>query len=181
MSWLADNELAIWMGGAVALTTALVVHFQTRSSKALAAIVAVLAVTAALLVAEHLFETPREAVERTLYELAAAVEANDVAGTMSFIAPSAAPEIRHEIERQMPLVKIDRARVIGSPKIEVASGPDPTTARVHCRGLIVAIIKQNGMKGGAEDEVSLEFVRNGDRWLVESYTSKRNWNRPLGR
>ena len=33
------------------------------------------------------------------------------------------------------------------------------------------------MKGGAEDEVTLDFVKSGDRWLVENYTSKRNWDR----
>ena len=37
------------------------------------------------------------------------------------------------------------------------------------------------MKGGAEDEVTLEFVRNGDRWQVDSYASKRNWDRALKR
>jgi hypothetical protein len=100
---------------------------------------------------------------------------------LSFLAVSAPSEVRDEIREQMPLVKIERARVIGTPQIEVASGPDPTTAKVQCRGLIIAVIKQNGMKGGAEDEVTLEFVKNGDRWQVEGYTSKRNWNRALGR
>ncbi len=179
MNWLADNALPIWVGGAIALTMAFVVYFHTRSPNALAAIVAVFAITAALLAAEHLLETPREAVERTLYELAAAVEANDVPGALSFVAPTAAPGIRNEVQQQMPLVKIERARVIGSPKIEV--GPDAKSATVQCRGLIVAVIKQNGMKGGAEDEVTLEFVKSGDGWQVQSYTSKRNWNRALGR
>lgn len=181
MNWLAENALPIWMAGAVALTMVLVVYFHTQSPKALAAIAAVLAVTAALLVAEHLMETPREAVERTLYELAAAVEANDVPGALSYIAPSAAPQLRTEVQQQMPLVKIERARVIGTPKIEVGNGSDANTATVQCRGLIVAIIKQNGMKGGANDEVTLDFVKSGDRWLVVNYTSKRNWNRALGR
>jgi hypothetical protein len=179
MNWLADNALPIGVGGVVALTMAFVVYFHTRSPNALAAIVAVFVITAALLISEHLLETPREAVERTLYELAAAVEANDVPGALSFLAPSAAPDIRNEIQQQMPLVKIERARVIGSPKIEVGSGAK--TAMVQCRGLIVAVIKQNGTKGGAEDEVTLEFVQSGDRWQVENYTSKRNWNRALGR
>lgn len=71
MNWLADNALVIWISGAVALTLAVVVFLQTRSGKALAAIAAVLAITAMLLVTEQILETPREAVERTLYQLAA--------------------------------------------------------------------------------------------------------------
>jgi hypothetical protein len=179
MNWLAENSLPIWCGGAIALTMALVAYFHTRSTAALGSIVAVCLVTAALLAVEHFVKTPSEAVERTLYELAAAVEANDVPAALSFVATSATPTIRNEIERQMPQLKIERARVLGTPKIEVGSGG--TTASVRCRGLILAVIKQNGMKGGAEDEVTLDFVKNGDRWLVENYTSKHNWDRALKR
>ena len=98
--------------------------FPHPQPEALGSIVAVLVVTAALLAVEHFVETPREAVERTLYELAAAVEANDVSAALSFVATSATPAIRNEIERQMPQVKIERARVIGTPKIEVGADPE---------------------------------------------------------
>jgi hypothetical protein len=179
MNWLAENSLPIWCGGAVALTMSLVAYFHTRSSNALGAIIALLVVTASLLAAEHFIETPREAVERTLYELAAAVEANDVPAALSFVAGSATPGIRNEIERQMPQVKIERARVIGTPKIEVSA--DEKTATVQCKGVILAVFKQNGMKGGAQDEITLDFVKNGDRWLVENYSSKENWDRALKR
>jgi hypothetical protein len=179
MTWLAENALPIWVAGAVALTMAWVVFFHTRSSRALGGIVLVLAATATLLVLEHVVETPREAVERTLYELAARVEANDVKGALWYLAPTATPAIRNEIERQMPQVKIERARVIGSPRIEVS--PDAQSATITCRGLIIAVVKDNGMKGGAEDEVKLEFIRNGDRWQVDSYAAKRNWDRALKR
>ena len=109
------------------------------------------------------------------------VEANDVNGAAGFLAANADPAIRSDVETLMPLVKIDRARIMGSPKIDVASGPEPTSATAQMRGIIVAVIKQNGMKGGQEDELTLELVRDGDRWLIESYTSKRNWHRALGR
>ena len=181
MNWLADNSLAIWMGGAVALTLSLVIYSQLRTNKALAGIGGVVGVTAALLALEWWLETPREAVERTLYELAAAVEANDVPGALRFVAPTADKQIRSDIESMMPLVTIERARVIGSPDITLDDGPTPATATVKCRGIVVATTKKNGMKGGADDELTLTFVRDGERWLVESYTSERNWNRALGR
>ena len=181
MNWLAENALPIWVAGAVAATMALVVYLQTRTNGALLSIVAVIAITAALLAVEHFMETPREAVERTLYELVAAVEANDVAGALSFLAPTAHANIRNDVETLMPLVNIDRARIIGTPKIDVEAGDEPDSATVECRGIIIATVKQNGMKGRQDDRLTLNWVRRGDRWLVDSYTSKRNWHRAVGR
>jgi hypothetical protein len=181
MNYLAENALPIWMGGAVALTMALVVYLQTRTNTALLAIVTIAALVATLLITERLIETPREALERTLYELAETVEANDVPGALGFLSPTADGQIRSDVETLMPLVRIERARILGAPEIEVSDGPNPSPATVKCRGIIIAVVKQSGMKGGAEDRLTMTWVREGDRWLVESYTSERNWHRALGR
>jgi uncharacterized membrane protein len=181
MNYLAENSLPIWTLGAVALTMALVVYLQTRSNRALGAMAAIVVIVAALLALESWIETPREAVERTLYELAAAVESNDVSAAMSYLAPMADDQIRNDVETLMPLVKIERARVVGTPKTDVGSGSEPVTAITQFRGLIIATNLQRGMKGAADDNVTLYWIRNGDRWLVRSYTSERQWHRALGR
>jgi hypothetical protein len=124
-------------------------------------------------------ETPLEAVERSLYELAARVEANDVAGAMSYLAPSVSAELRKDVETLMPLVRIERARVMGAPLTEMSPRGDAAT--VQCRGFILAVNKKDGMKGGADDRLVLQWVLSGDRWLLESYTSEKNWNRAVGR
>ena len=82
MNFLAENPLPIWVTAALLLTMAAVVYFQTGRSGALAAMALIVAIAAALLAAEHFIETPREAVERTLYEMADVVEANDVDGAI---------------------------------------------------------------------------------------------------
>ena len=69
-----------------------------------------------------LIETPREAVERSLYDLAATVEANDVKGALGYLAPSADAQLRKDVETLMPLVRIDRARIIGTPEIVLEGG-----------------------------------------------------------
>jgi hypothetical protein len=181
MSWLAENALPIWVCGAIALTMAVIVYVQTRENKALVAVVAVMAVTGALVIAESLMETPREAVERSLYELAAVVESNDVPGTLTYLAPTADQRIRSDVETLMPLVTIERARIISTPQIELGTGLNPTSAVVQCRGFILAVDKRDGMKGGQEDHLTMTWIRHGDRWLLENYTSKRNWHRALGR
>jgi hypothetical protein len=181
IQYLAENSLPIWMGGAVAFTMALVVYLQTRGNTALLSMGAVVAIAATLLVTERMIETPAEAVERTLYELAATVEANDVHGALRFLAPSATGRIRKDIETLMPLLKIERARVLGTPHIQIDAGADSQAATVECRGLVIATDKRNGMKGGAEDELLIKWVRQGDRWLINSYGTKKNWDRALGR
>ncbi|MCI0334496.1 MAG: hypothetical protein L0228_14865 [Planctomycetes bacterium] len=182
MNWLAENALPIWVCGAVALTMALVVYLQIRTSGALLTVVVVIMVTSALLLAERLMETPREAVERTLYDLAATVEKNDVVRTINFISPNSAPnaaELRKDVGTLMPLVRIERARVTGVPQIEISD--DGNKALVKCRGVILAVNKQNGMKGGGEDHFTMEWIRNGDLWLLNDYVSQKNWRTEVGR
>ena len=85
MNYLAENALPIWVAGAVLLTMAGVVYWQLRSGAALAAMIADCRDhRRCSLGVEHFVETPREAVERTLYEMADVVEANDVAGALTY-------------------------------------------------------------------------------------------------
>ena len=179
MTWLAENSLPIWMGGAIALTMAFIVFVQTRANGALLGILGVIAVTAALLLTERLIETPREAVERNLYTLAATIEANDVQGALAYVAPTANADLRKDVETLLPLVRIERARIISTPITEVSSSGD--TATVQCRGMILAVNKKDGMKGGAEDRFVLTWVKRDNHWLLDSYTSQKDWNNAVGR
>jgi hypothetical protein len=177
MTWLAENALPIWVGGAIALTMAGVVYFQTRTKGALYAILAVIGITAALLLYNWLAETPREAAEHALYHLAETVEANDVPGALAQLASTANAQLRRDVETLMPQVRIDRARVIGST--EVTLSPDEKSATIQCRGFIMAVNKRDGMKGGGDDRMTLTWVRQGDRWLLENYKSQKDWNGAL--
>jgi hypothetical protein len=181
MTWLAENTLTICMIGAVALAMAVFVYFQTRTRGAAYGVLGVLLLTAILALVSWFIETPREAVERSLYELAATVEANDVKGALSYLAPTADAQIRKDVETLMPLVQIDRARIIGTPEIALEGGANISSATVKCRGVILALNKRDGMKGGAEDHLVLKWVLRDNRWLIESYTSQKNWNRAVGR
>jgi hypothetical protein len=181
MNWLAENTLTIFMIGAVALAMAVFVYFQTRTNGALYGVIGVILVTAVLVLISWVIETPREAVERSLYDLAATVEANDVKGALSYLASTADPQLRKDVETLMPLVQIDRARIIGTPEIALEGGANINAATVKCRGVIFAVNKQDGMKGGAEDHLVLKWVLRDNRWLLESYTSQKNWNRAVGR
>ena len=176
MNWIGENAVAIWVTGAVFLTLAVVIYSQLRTTAALVAILVVVLVTAALLVAEHLIITPREAVAQTLNELAAAIEADDVPAVLAFIAPGA-KSVRDDAESLMPLVTVEKARIVSTPQIDVDESAQPATATVRCQGLVDVTIKQNGMKGPYLDRVEIRFVRVGDRWLIESYKPEKDWRR----
>ena len=117
--------------------------------------VAIIVVAAALLAVESWIETPREAVERTLYELAAAVESNDVSAAMGYVAPMADAQIRQDVETLMPLVKIERVRIIGTPEISVGDGKPPRTATTRFRGLIIATNHAARHEGGRRRQCHL--------------------------
>lgn len=178
MNYLAENALPIWVAGAVLLTMAGVAFMLRRNTTTLAAMVAVLLVTATLLAIEHFVETPREAVERTLFEMADVVETNDVEGALAYIAPGAS-QIRSDLETLMPQVRIERANIMGTPVTNVDLTTNPPTATVACRGFVYGTHRRNGMTGGEPVELVITFVQNGDRWLVEDYTSPRDWRREV--
>ncbi len=176
MNYLAENAFVIWTSGAVLVTMAGVVYWQTRAGAALLAMLAAALATGALLVAEKLIETPREAVDRALHELADAIEANDLPGVLTYIAPSA-KIVRGDAVALMPLVKVNKANIVGTPQVTVDTATQPFTATVHCQGFIDVIVKQHGMKGSYLDRVTIQFVADGDRWLIESYAPGRDWHR----
>jgi hypothetical protein len=181
MTWFAENTLTILMIGGVALAMAIFVWFQTRTNGALCGVLGVILLTTILVLVSWLIETPREALERSLYELAATVEANDVKGSLGYLAPSADLELRKDVETLMPLVRIDLARIVGTPEITLEGKSSVSSATVKCQGVIQAVNRKDGMKGGAADRLVLKWVLRNNRWLVESYTSQKNWNREVGR
>jgi hypothetical protein len=180
MTWLAENALMIWALGAIALTMSLIVYVQTRSTGSQLAVALVILVTAALLVAERLIETPREAVRRTLDEIAAAVRENDMPGVLRYVAPQAA-NLRQEVETAMPLATIEAAGIIGTPQIDVDLTANPARAKVDGRGFVQGTINRSGFKGGQMAQVQLTLIRDGQRWLVVDYTSDTDWRAAVGR
>jgi len=176
MNVLADNAIVIWLGGAVLFAMAGIAYWQLRTFAALLAMLAVVFLTGALLVVEHVIETPREAVERTLNELVDAIEANDLPGVLSHIAPTA-NDVRADAEALMPLVVVKKANIVDTPKITVDAEAQPPTATVKCQGFVELTIRQNGMHGAYLDHVTIDFIAEGDRWLIDRYTPARDWHR----
>ena len=181
MNWLAENALPIWMGGAVALTMAL--HRLFSNAQPTVRCSASLGV-----VRRHGRLAAHRAADRNAtrggrthaLQLAATVEANEWRARSAYLAPSANAELRKDVETLMPQVR-DRAGPRHRHAADRRRCSSANAATVQCRGIIMAVNKQDGMKGGGDDRLVLQWVRRGDRWLLESYTSQKNWNRAIGR
>lgn len=171
MTYLAEHALPIWIFGGVLVFLAWVTYLNLRTTKSLLLIPAAVALVAALLLAERLIETPREAVRRSLYEMADAIEADDVVATLAYVSTSA-PVVRSECETLMPLVEVEKANVVDVPTIEVDMSARPPRAEALVHAFISATHRRNGMKQGMLDWLQVTFVLEEGRWVVQDYTPR---------
>jgi hypothetical protein len=178
--WLFENPIAIWCGGAVLTALAIIVYLQLRTKGSLVAILGIVLATATLLVFERLIVTPREQVQQTLNDLATRIAVNDLPGVITFIEPGSMA-VRADAESLMPLVTVHRASILGTPEIAVDMASSPPTATVDCQGLVDVTVKQNGIEGPYMDRVQIHFVREGECWLIDSYTPAKDWHHGVGR
>lgn len=165
MNWFAEDPLPIWLFGALALTCAAIVYLQTRKNWALLGVIGVLAIVGLLTLAERLIVTPREAVEHTLYAILETIESDDLQGTLAFVS-SSATEVRADAESLMPKLDIIKARTLDLPVIEVQN-EDQATATF--KGFIQVKMKRSGHRGGYSDDITVQFKRENDHWLVAGY------------
>jgi hypothetical protein len=171
MTYLAEHTLPIWIFGLLLVFLAWVTYLNLRTTKSLLLIPAAVALLAAMLLSEWLIETPGEAVRRRLYEMADAIEADDLPTTLTYISTSAG-EVRAEAESLMPQVEVETANVVEVPTIDVdmAAQPPRATALVHA--FINVTERRNGMKQGVMDWLQVVFVLEDGRWVVQEYEAR---------
>ncbi len=160
--------------GAVGCTIAGLIYSATKSGKALAALCAVLLLTLAAVAVEYTIETPREEVTRTLGELFAAIEADDLATVLTLVDP-AATNVRSDAQTLMPEFQIETAN---ANLREIAlTGSPPDTAVIQLRPFVLAAHRKSGMRGGDQIDLTVTLRRVGGRWLVSDYSGSEGWKR----
>jgi hypothetical protein len=164
MSTLLENPVPIWACGAVLTTFTAIVFFARRNLPSLIALVAIVAATLLLALTERLVVTEGEQVEAALDEVISAIKANDLAGVLKGIDPTAAG-IRADAEALMPLVTIDDA---GGSLNEIEL--DDATAATECRIRVDGIHKQSDARLFYFDRVLINWTKVDRRWLVSDYT-----------
>jgi hypothetical protein len=168
---LVENPVLVGVIGGVLATLALVVFLARRTVPSLLALIGAVLLTLVGLVVERLVETERELIERSVREVLAAVEANDLAGVLAAIDP-AATRVRNDAAALMPLINVEKARSLSAIEATVDSATIPPTATSRFRAFLQGIHARSGMQVGYfNQQVDVHWVRRGDRWLIEDYTA----------
>ena len=167
-------EQPFWVGflGAV-VTLGLVVGwaYSARREVGIAALVA-LALTVALVIAGTAVETDREAVKRTLAQIAADVESNDLNRVLGHISTQAT-SIRSEAEAEFPRYRFETVEIKWQLlEIEIEESP---TGEKQAHATFNVVVKGDLASAGVGSQtvpryVEVDFVQEGDAWKVAGYS-----------
>ena len=173
MELLFENPIPLLMVGAVLLTFTGVLYFTTRSVGSFVASVIVVVVTLSALVMEQLVYTQRELVEVALAGITDAAEEDDLPRVLTYLSPTAT-RTRAMAEKLMPQLDIEKANIVSEIKIELDDEKKPTTATATFDGFFFANHK-SGMAGGKRIPVTVELVRDEQRWLIEEFRGDKDF------
>jgi hypothetical protein len=167
---LFENPLPILVVGGLFATFAVIVYLARRSGASLAALVAVVALTAAMLVVERVVVTQREQVEAALEKMLHAIEENNLAGALAGVDP-AATAIRRDIEALMPMLKVEAANS-AAEQITLDESAQPPTATSQFQAYLRGLHQSSGLPVAyLNQRVDLHWVKSGDQWLLDKYTA----------
>ena len=175
MNWITDNPIPLFVLGLLVQVFLGVALWQSGRRWILWLMALCACVSSGLLIAESMITSPTEEITDTLDQLAAAIQTNDPAKVITFVAPEAAT-IRSNAEREMKRVVISEAFVAGTPKIEfsAASEVKPTATASFLGRFKAKFVRETTPYEQAVLRFKLYFRREGDRWLVTNYEMNRN-------
>jgi hypothetical protein len=172
MTWLLEQPLVIILLG-VGLILALGAAWSASGRQELLyAAGAALALLVAGLVIERVVVTDREAIRRTLQEIARDVKNNNHRALVQHIHASAA-QLRQKADAELPNYRFTECRVTKIHKIEVDGSAEPHSAVVEFNIIAAGTFKVSGLGELSETVprwVKLQMLREKDgRWTVADY------------
>ena len=170
MTWLTENPFPALLIGA--LSTAILAGgwLRTGSKWLLFAVIAAIALTVGIVLAERWIVTDREKVTETLYDIAALVERNDVKGALDY-AYSKSPAVRSQAANELPLYRFSEVDIKSNLQVEVFPNHDPPMATAEFN-VVVVLSTRDGLIANRRIPryVEVTFYQEDDgRWRVGGY------------
>ncbi len=170
MIWLTEDPLPLLLIGA--LSTAILASgwLYTGSRWLLAAAITAIGLTVAAVLVERWIVTDREQVTATLYEIAAAVERNDIDGALQY-AYSRAPRIREQANTELRLYRFSEVNIKRNLRVEVFPDERPPMAKAEFN-VVVVLTTRDGLITNRRIPryVEVTFYKEADgRWGVANY------------
>jgi hypothetical protein len=130
MNWLFDQPVAIGIGGATLVFLLAAAWVQSGRNLFLYLAGAALLLTGSLIAAERAITTDREAVTAAVYQLALAVEANDIERVARSFVRSR-PEWADKARNELPRYDFTEVRITQMHLVEVNAAHQPPEAIVE--------------------------------------------------
>lgn len=168
--WLLEESLPIIIvaviGGAVLAGAML----QTGRQIFLYILLGWIGVCSLLLAVESVIVTDGERIEGTLYDLAAALEANDLNAVQSYISNDA-PDLKTQAEKQLGYVRIESVKVKQNLLVSIHRQFNPPIGVAKVNVVITGHLMNNeAMDGHFATYLVLSFQQDTDgQWRVVSY------------
>lgn len=167
MTWLLEDPLPILVMGA-ALAIALVTGFIKTGHKGLLyALAATVVLVIALLALENYVVTDREEVEDVLFEIAEAVERNDIDAAIEHVSPEA-PGLERA-NQELRRIQFQEVKIKPNLEIDVFPERAPPEAVAKFNVVVVANVGLGGMEHYPR-YVEATFVKERDDWVVHDYS-----------
>lgn len=171
MSWLYENPLGIAIAGLIISALIAYAGLHQGETKPLFAAVGLLILTGLLSGLSVWVETDKEQIQRTIYEVAAALRNNDHSLAISYIHPNSAEGIK-QATSELPRYTFHDAKVTSLRKVEVNLYTRPPTALSEMLVAVEISSQRPDMFGGKADVrrlVKIYWMRKADRWLIRDY------------
>jgi hypothetical protein len=172
LSWLFEDPTTVIVAGILIEVLLAVAMFNTGRGALAWAMAGVLIVVGLAVAIERVVVTDREQIGDTLEGIASALEANDVERVLSFIDP-ASSGMRSSVRMALANARISEARVYDLV-VEVSGRSNPPTAQAEFTGRVKGSYR--GETGGGEGmllrKFTVDFRRQGDRWLMTNYEDR---------
>ncbi len=176
MDLLLESPLAVGALGLLLITLAAIVYTQTGSKGSFGFLALAVLLSVGGVVLERSYLTPREQVRAAVGELLQSVEANDLARVLTLIDPGAI-DMRADAEVLMPMFKVESAGEGGEVTVELPADPaiEGAVATAKLKPIIKVQHLQTGTTAAYFDDLDLDLVRRGDRWLLSGYQPADDW------
>jgi hypothetical protein len=167
MSWLTEDPTVILLAIGVIAVGIIIAILKTGRGLYLTWLGGLVLLAFLVIVVERYIVTDREKVEDTLYGAAAALEAGDVEAVASYLAASG-EALEREVRSRMRTTEIRQARIVSDLRIDFSPLETPPKAiasflgRVEFKATSVPLEQYLG-------RFKIQLVKEGERWLVQSY------------
>ena len=123
------------------------------------------------LIVDRLIVTDREAIEKTLAQIARDVQSNNLRALSRHIY-SGAPELQQKAKAELPNYRFEECRITRIHQVEIDAETEPRSAIVEFNVVARGTFKHAGMEltDTVRRWVRLQMVREKDgRWTVQNY------------